>query len=174
MLDSSPPQNLPLPPQSSESQPFPLPVLPRPDIPVGGRLAHFVEQIGPLYRATRFQDTIHKNSSFVVCSDQNESIFLTVTPRGNRNPSQEMGSGKSKGSRNSRFLFPDIPRTKTERKVTPSYRPLSTEPIYRETVIEDGDKIEGKAMIRYRYNYPTPPIRDIKGKETQTLKITRP
>ena len=29
-------------------------------------------------------------------------------------------------------------------------------------------KIEGKAMIRNRYNYPTPPIKDIKGKETQT------
>ena len=29
--------------------------------------------------------------------------------------------------------------------------------------------IEGKAMIRNRNNYPTPPIRDIKGKETQTL-----
>ena len=29
-------------------------------------------------------------------------------------------------------------------------------------------KIESKAMIRNRYNYPTPPIRDIKGKETQT------
>ena len=29
-------------------------------------------------------------------------------------------------------------------------------------------KIEGKAMIRNRYNYPIPPIRDIKGKETQT------
>ena len=29
-------------------------------------------------------------------------------------------------------------------------------------------KIEGKEMIRNRYNYPTPPIRDIKGKETQT------
>ena len=29
-------------------------------------------------------------------------------------------------------------------------------------------RIERKAMIRNRYNYPTPPIRDIKGKETQT------
>ena len=29
-------------------------------------------------------------------------------------------------------------------------------------------KIEGKAMIRNRCNYPTPPIRDIKVKETQT------
>ena len=29
-------------------------------------------------------------------------------------------------------------------------------------------KIERKAVIRNRYNYPTPPIRDIKGKETQT------
>ena len=29
-------------------------------------------------------------------------------------------------------------------------------------------KIEGKAMIRNRYNYPKPPIRDTKEKETQT------
>ena len=32
-------------------------------------------------------------------------------------------------------------------------------------------KIEGKAMIRNRYNYPTPPIRDIKGKETNTKNL---
>ena len=31
-------------------------------------------------------------------------------------------------------------------------------------------KIERKAMIRNRYNYLTPPIRDTKGKETQTRK----
>ena len=30
------------------------------------------------------------------------------------------------------------------------------------------DKIERKAMNRNRYNYPTPPIRDIKEKKTQT------
>ena len=30
------------------------------------------------------------------------------------------------------------------------------------------NKIERKTMIRNRYNYPTPSIRDIKGKETQT------
>ena len=29
-------------------------------------------------------------------------------------------------------------------------------------------EIEGKAMIRNRYNCTTPPINDIKGKETQT------
>ena len=39
---SSPPLSKPHLPQNFE--PFPLPVLPRPDIPVGGRLAHFVEQ----------------------------------------------------------------------------------------------------------------------------------
>ena len=42
--NSSPPLSKPHPPQNSEVQPFPLPVLPCPDIPVGGRLAHFVEQ----------------------------------------------------------------------------------------------------------------------------------
>ena len=40
-------------------------------------------------------------------------------------------------------------------KRKPTFRRLST--------------IEGKAMIRNRNNCPTPPIRDIKGKETQTL-----
>ena len=42
--NSSPPLSKPHPPHNSEVQLFPLPVLPRPDIPVGGRLAHFVEQ----------------------------------------------------------------------------------------------------------------------------------
>ena len=35
-------------------------------------------------------------------------------------------------------------------------------------------RIERKAMIRNRYNYPTPPIRDIKGKEAQKHEITGP
>ena len=61
---------MPYSPQNSEIQPFPLPVLPRPDIPVGGRLAHFVEQLeeltnkSPVYHSKGFQDTIQVNSSF--------------------------------------------------------------------------------------------------------------
>ena len=35
------------------------------------------------------------------------------------------------------------------------------------------NKIKGKAMIRNRYNYPIPPIRDIKGKETQQDPLTK-
>ena len=79
---SSPPLNMPHPPQSSEIQPFPLPVLPRPDIPVGGRLAHCGtmgridrQQMGPLYRSKWFQDTIPVNSSSFGSSDKSESIF---------------------------------------------------------------------------------------------------
>lgn len=45
---SSPPPNLPLPPQSLEKQPFALPALPLQDVPVGGRLAHFAEQWGEI------------------------------------------------------------------------------------------------------------------------------
>ena len=41
--NSSPPLSKPHLPQKFEVQPFPLPVLPRPDIPVGGKLAHFVD-----------------------------------------------------------------------------------------------------------------------------------
>ena len=97
------------------------------------------QQMGPLCCATQFQDTLHQNSSLVVCSSQNESVFLTVTLRGNQNPSQEMGSGKGTGSVNSWLLFPDFSGTKKERKVTSNYRPLFTEPIHRETVIQDGE-----------------------------------
>ena len=35
-------------------------------------------------------------------------------------------------------------------------------------LVLETNKIERKAIIRNQYNYPTPPIRDIKGKETQT------
>ena len=39
---------------------------------------------------------------------------------------------------------------------------------YLRNISSVSSKIGGKAMIRNRYNYPTPPFRDIKGKETQT------
>ena len=50
--------------------------------------------MGPLYRTKRIQDTIHQNSSFVICSDQNESILLPVSQRRDRKSSQQTGSGK--------------------------------------------------------------------------------
>ena len=74
--------------------------------------------MGPLYRTKRIQDTIHQNSSFVICSDQNESILLPVSQRRDRKPSQQMGSGKGTESGNSWLLFPDIPCAKKEQKVS--------------------------------------------------------
>ena len=62
----------------------------------------------PLYRTKRIQDTIHQNSSFVICSDQNESILLPVSQRRDRKSSQQTGSGKGTESGNSRLLFPHI------------------------------------------------------------------
>ena len=80
--------------------------------------------MGPLYRTKRFQDTIHQNSSFVICSDQNESILLPVSQRRDRKSSQQTGSGKGTESGNSRLLFPDIPCAKKERKVSFNIRPV--------------------------------------------------
>ena len=80
-----------------------------------------------------FRTPFTKKSSIVVCSNQNVSIFLTVTPRGNRNPSQETGNGKGIGFENTQLLFKNTFRTKKERKITSNYRPLFTEPIHRET-----------------------------------------
>ena len=64
--------------------------------------------MGPLYRTTRIQNTFHQNSSFLICSDQNESIFLPVSQRRDRKPSQQTGSGKGTDSGNFRLLFPDL------------------------------------------------------------------
>ena len=50
-------------PQSSESQPFPLPILPCPDIPVGGRLAHFVRQWGELTQKKNWSFLSYKKAS---------------------------------------------------------------------------------------------------------------
>ena len=100
--------------------------------------------MGPLYRTTRIQDTIQQNSSFVFCSDQNESILLPVYQRRDRKPSQQTGSGKSTESGNSRLLFPDLPSSKKERKVTFDHRPFFIEPIHKETVFQNGDSQVGK------------------------------
>ena len=95
--------------------------------------------MGPLYRMTRIQDTIQQNSSFVVCSNQNESILLPVYQSRDQKPSQQTGSGKGTESGNSRLLFPDLPSSKKERKVTFGHRPFFIEPIHRETVFQNGD-----------------------------------
>ena len=106
------------------------------------------QQMGPLYRTTRIQNTIHQNSSFVICSDQNESILVPVSQRRDRKPSQQTGSGKGTESGNSRLLFPDLPCSKKERKVTFDNRPFFIEPIHKETGFQNGDsQIVGQGLL---------------------------
>ena len=100
---------------------------------------NYRQQMGPLYRTTRIQDTIQQNSSFAICSDQNESILLPVYQRRDRNPSQQTGSGKGTESGNSRLLFPVLPSSKKERKVTFDHRPFLIEPMHKETVFQNGN-----------------------------------
>ena len=100
--------------------------------------------MGPLYRTTWIQDTIRQNSSFVICSDQNESILLPISQRRDRKPSQQTGSGKGTESGNSRLLFLNLPSSKKERKVTFDHRPFFIEPIHKETVFQNGDSQVGK------------------------------
>ena len=100
--------------------------------------------MGPLYRTKRIQDTIHQNSSFVICSDQNESILLPVSQRRDKKSSQQTGSGKGTDSGNSRLLFPDIPCAKKERKVSFNIRPVFIKPLHRETSIQNGNSQIGK------------------------------
>ena len=101
---SSPPLNMPLLSQSSESQPFPLPILSRPDIPVGGRLAHFVEKWGE-FTQHKWVLSIQFNFPSFDSSDKSESVFLPVITRRDNGTSPETDSGKGTRSVFSSRLF---------------------------------------------------------------------
>ena len=104
------------------------------------------QQVGPLYRPKRIQDPIQISSALISRSDKFESVFLPVIARRNRGASQETGSGKGLESGNSRFLFPAIPSTPKERKVTSRNRPFLTKPLYTQTTFQNGDSQVGKTI----------------------------
>ena len=104
------------------------------------------QQIGPLCHPKQFKDTIPDKASSFICSNQNESIFFTVTQRRDRSSSQETCSGKGTDSGNSWLLFLDIPCTKKEGKVTPNYRSIFTEPINKESFKMETVKSVRKSM----------------------------
>ena len=111
--------------------------------------------MGPLYRPKWVQDPIQISSSPVRCSDKAESIFLPVIARRNRRASQETGSGKGSESRNSRFLFPDIPSTEKEWKFRTSNRPFLTKSVHKQTSFQDGDSQVIKTIFMFWYiQYP--------------------
>ena len=150
--NSSPPLSKPHLPQNIDVQPFPLPVLPHPDIPVGRRLAHFVERWEEL-TDNKWVLSIVRNGfkipfksvpplSFVPI----KLIFLPVIARRNRRTSRKMGSGKGSESGNSWFLLPDIPCTEKERKVTISNRSFAAKSVHKQTSFQNGDSQFSKAI----------------------------
>ena len=151
--NSSPPLSKPHLPQNFEVQPFPLPALPRPDIPVGRRLAHYVEQWEELTDNKWVLSIIRNGFKIPFKSvpplsgtDKSESIFLPIIARRNRGASQETGSGKGSEYENSPFLFLAIPNAKKERKVTPSNRSFLTKSVYKQTACQDGDNQVSKTI----------------------------
>ena len=134
-------------PQSSESQPFPLPILPQPRYSSGRKIGSLcatmgrfnMQQLGPLYRSRQFQDTIQINFLSFISSNKSVSIFLPVITRRNCRTSPKTGSGKGTKSGKSRFLFLAISCPKKERKVTSSNGSFSTKSVHQETTIQDGD-----------------------------------
>ena len=141
---SSPPLSKPHLPQNSEVQPFPLPVLPCPDIPVGGRLAHFVEQWEEL-TDNKWVLSIVRNGFEIPFKSVHPlsvvpiNLSLPVIARRNRGASQETGSGNGSESMNFRFLFPAIPSTKKEWKVL-------AKSLYTQTKFQNGDSQVGKTV----------------------------
>ena len=116
--NSSPLLSKPHPPQNSEVQFFPLPVLPSPDISVGGMLAHFVEQWEELTDNRWILSIVQngfkiqfKSVPLLSIVPRNLIQFSPVIARRDRRTSQETGSGKGTESRNSRFLLLDVTST---------------------------------------------------------------
>ena len=114
---------------------------------MGGRLAHFLEQLGELTNnkwvlsiiRDGFRIPFRPTPHSFVSSDKSESIFLPVSTRRDRGTSPETVSGKGTRSGNFRFLFPVIFCSKNERKVTSGSSSFSAKSIHKETIIQDGD-----------------------------------
>ena len=100
--------------------------------------------MGPLYRTKRIQDTIHQNSSFVICSDQNESILLPVSQRRDRKSSQQMGQWKGYRIRKLPAFIPGYSLCQKRTESSFNIRPVFIKPLHRETSIQNGDSQIGK------------------------------
>ena len=141
--NSSPPLSKPHPPQNSEVQPFPLPVLHSSGHSsgrkVGGTMGRiYRQQVGHLYRPKWVQDPIQVSSIPIGSLDKSESILHPLISRRDRRTSQEMGNRKGTESGNSQLLFPAIPSAKKELKVTPSNKSFVTKSVYKQTAFQDG------------------------------------
>ena len=78
------------------------------------------QQVGPLYRPKRIQDTIQVSSSLIGCSDKAESIFLPVLLREEITELlKKRAVERVRNPGNSRFLFPAIPVPKKNGKLRP-------------------------------------------------------
>ena len=102
------------------------------------------QQIGPLYHTKRIQDTVHQNSSFVICSDQNDQSSCLFLREEIENLLNKRAVERVQNPVNSRLLFRDIPCAKKERKVTFDNRPFFIKLIHRKTSIQNGNSQIGK------------------------------
>ena len=139
--NSSPPLSKPHLLQNIDVQPFPLSVLPRPDIPVGGRLAHFVDQREEL-----------TDNKWVLSIIRNgfKSPFMSVPP---------ISVVPIKLSQSSSLLLQDeiaellkkraverVWNPGTKRKVTTSNRSFAAKSVHKQTSFQNGDSQFSKAI----------------------------
>ena len=136
-------------PRSSESQLFPLPILPHPDISVGGRLAHFVEQWGELTHNKWVLSIIQDGFRVPFSSTPPLSVLMpeSIFPLLREEIAellQKWAVERVQDPGTPGFLFPAVSccektKTKKNRKVMSSNRSFSAKPIHKETTIQDGD-----------------------------------
>ena len=106
--------------------------------------------MGPPCHSTWFQDIIRVDYPSFISSVKSESIFFPVYARRDHRTSPETGNGKGTISGNSRLLFPAIPCTKEEWKVTSGSRSF----IHKETTFQNGDsQISMSIDIGQRLDY---------------------
>ena len=152
--NSFPPLSKPHLPQNIDVQPFPLPVLSRPDIPVGGRLAHFVEQWEEL-TDNKWVLSIVRNGFKIPFKSVPSLSVVPIKPSQSSSPfycekkSQSFsrnGQWKGFGIWELPIFIPGYSCTEKERKVTTSSRPFLTKSVHKQTSFQDGDSQVSKTI----------------------------
>ena len=145
---SPPPLSKPHPPQNSEVQPFPMPVLPFPDLPVGGRLAHFVEQQEELTDNKWVLPIVRNGFKIPFKSVPPLSVVLinlsqSPSPLSLEEIADLLMKWAVERVRNpgTPVLFQAIPCAKKERKVKPSNRSLLTKSVYKQTFQDEDSQV---------------------------------
>ena len=145
-----------LPPVRNTEVQAPLP-LPLPNIPVGGRLAHFAQklgkdhrrQVGPFCSKKGVQNSVSRASNSVTRPSLLPAASKSAAGRRSRQSPLKGGTRGSGGDNSgmSRILLQNFSRSQEERETQADNRPLYAQSFCSHTDIQNGDTEKGERRL---------------------------